>query len=325
MPEIEARGKRSRPCPLHARAVGTALTSGDRLTGNSQVGTAMSIALVRNRFFFVLLSASLLGLSGATVEAADGPGITVSGTGKVEAMPDTVELTATVSGSAELAADAVEKYRGNKRRAIQALNGLKLKGFTVVGSGPSINSGTTPNPMAALQAGQANKPKVTDKVAVQERLTMTLSGINTMSAEELLQSLIRIIDVTKDAGLAIGPGPQGMIAIQLTGAKPASLATFKLSDTDSLRPKAYQAAIQQARAKAGRLAQLAGVQLGDVISIQEPEPALKSDNSSGGGLSAYFALLGMASNKEPDYTSTEFQTIPVTVTLNVQFDIVKKH
>ena len=206
-----------------------------------------TIAVVSSRFR-VLLWVSLVGFPAVTVAAQDSPGITVSETGVVEAMPDTLELVAMVEGNAELADDAVKKFRDNKRRVTEALNGLKIKDMTVVGSGLSVNSGTPPNPMAALQ-GQANQPKVTDKVAVQEKLTVTLSGINTLSADNILQSVTRILDVAKDAGGVIGPGPKSMIEIQLSGAKPGPLATFKLGKPDALRQQAYEAALKQARAK----------------------------------------------------------------------------
>jgi uncharacterized protein YggE len=281
-----------------------------------------SIAVVTNRLF-VLLWVSLVGLSGMTAAAEESRGITVSGNGVVEAMPDTVELTATVEGNAELAGDAAEKYRGSKRRAIESLNGLKIKGISIVGSGLSVNSGTPTNPLAAFQAGQANQPKVADKVAVQERLTVTLSGISTMSADDLLKSVTRIVDVVKDAGVVIGPGPKSMIEMQLGGAKPGTLATFKLSNTDLLRQQAYEAALKQARAKAERLAQLAGVELGDIVSIRETASVSKDDNN-GNGIAAYFALIGGASSSRPEFTSAGLQNIPVAVTLSVQFDIVKK-
>lgn len=279
-------------------------------------------AIVRSRLVG-LLWMSLVGFSGMTAAAEEGPGITVSEIGVVEAMPDTVEMTAMLEGNAELADDAVKKYRDNKRRVIEALNGLKIKGMTVAGSGLSVNSGTLANPMAAFQAGQANQPKLADKVAVQERLTVTLSGIDTLSADNILQSVTRILDVAKDAGGVIGPGPKSMIEIQLSGAKPAPLATFKLSKTDLPRQQAYEAALKQARAKAERLAQLAGVELGDIVSIRETAPVSKGD-TSGGGMSAYLGLLGQASNNQPEYTSVELQSIPVTVSLSVQFAIVKK-
>ena len=280
------------------------------------------IAVGRKRLS-VLLWALLVGWPGMTARADEGPGITVSGTGIAEAMPEVVELSATVQGTAQLAGEAVEKYRDNKRRVIKSLDGLNIKGMTVVGSGLSVNSGTPPNPMAAFQAGQANKPKVADKVAVQEQLTITLSGVDTMSADNLLQALTRIVDVAKDAGVAIGPGPQSMIEAQLSGSKPAALATFKLTNTDKLRQQAYAAALTHARAKAEHLAQLAGVQLGDIVSIREGTPD-SPDDKGGGGIAGYMALFGRAMGSKPENTSAELHNIPVTVNLNVQFEIVKK-
>ena len=281
-----------------------------------------SVEVTRNRLFGLLL-VLLVGLLGMTAEAEESRGINVSGNGVVEAMPDTVELTATVEGNAELAGDAIEKYRGNKRRVIEALNGLNINGISIVSAGVSVNSGTPINPMAALQAGQANAPKVADKVAFRERLTVSLSSINTMDADKLLKSMTRIVDVFKDAGAAVGSGPKSIIEMQFSGAKPATLATFKLSNTDTLRQQAYEAALKQARAKAERLAQLAGVELGEIVSIRETVPVSK-DGNNGNGIAAYFALIGGASSNQPEFTSAELQSIPVAVNLSVQFDIVKK-
>jgi uncharacterized protein YggE len=265
---------------------------------------------------------SLVGFLGVAC-GAEQTGITVSGSGTVEAMPDTVAITASVVGSAELAGDAVQKYRGTKRRVLEALGALNIEGFTVVGSGLAVNSGTPANPMAALQ-GQANQPKVADKVAIEENLDLTLTGIDAMSADNLLESLMRILDVAKDAGVIIGESPQGMLQVQLRGAKPAALATFKLSNADAQRQQAYAAALKHARAKAEGLAQLAGVELGEIVSIRETVPAAQGDDS-GDGVSAYLALFGMGSKNQTDaYTSSEFKNIPVTVSLNVQFATVKK-
>jgi uncharacterized protein len=134
---------------------------------------------------------------------------------------------------------------------------------------------------------------------------------------------MRIVDVAKDAGVIMGPGPMSLIEMQFSRGKPAALATFKLSNTDSLRQKAYEAALKQARAKAERLAQLAGVELGDIVSVREAVPVSKDDNKSS-GIAPFFGLIGSASSDQPEYTSTELKSIPVTATLSVQFNIVKK-
>ena len=136
--------------------------------------------------------------------------------------------------------------------------------------------------------------------------------------------MTRILDVAKDAGGVIGSGgPKSIMEIQFSGAKPAPLATFKLSKTDSLRQQAYEAALKQARAKAERLAEAAGVELGGILSIRESVATSKGD-TSGGPMAGYLALFGGASSTKPEYTSTELHKIPVTVSLSVQFDIVKK-
>jgi len=244
--------------------------------------------------------------------------ITVTATGSAESLPDTVEIVATVVGNAELAGDAVEKYRGSKRLAQEAFKQLGIDGLVVQGGGLALNSGSAPNMMAAIQ-GQGDQPKAGDKVAVQERLKITLGAVDKREPEKLLEELTRVVDAAKDAGVTIGSGPQGMMAIQLSGGKPAPLATFKLSNTDALREKAYQAAIDDARARAGRLAEMAGGRLGEVISIQE---AVTPASSSGGEMNAYLALLGQAAGQSKD-TSPELTPIPVSVTLTVQFALTK--
>jgi uncharacterized protein YggE len=274
------------------------------------------IAVLRNSL--MVLPCLLLWLPCLAV-AEESPGITVSETGVVSAMPDVVELTASVVGNAELAGDAVAKFRGNRQRLIDALNGLGIKGLVIAGSGLAINSGTPVNVMAGLQ-GQP-QPPAADKLAVQEQVTVTLSGVDAMKPEELLQTITRIIDAAKDAGVTMGAStPKSMIEIQLRGSKPAALATFKLSKPDELRQKAYAAALEQARAKAQRLAGLAGLKLGEIVSIRETAAAGQDDKS---GMGAYFAMFGMGASSAPDYSAPEMRSIPVSVSLNVQFGIGK--
>jgi len=271
----------------------------------------------------VVLVLLLAAGSGSLAAAADEAGITVAETGVAEAMPDSVELIGTVTGSAELAGDAVEKYRGNKRRALEALTSLKIPGMTVVGSGLAVNSGNPANPMAAFQGVQNDQPKLADKVSVQEKLAIKLAGVDTMSADDLLKAIMRIVDVAKDTGLAIGPGPKGMIEMQINGETPSALATFKLSDPEPLRKKAYAAALKQARGSAEQLAQLAGVRLGEIVSIHET--ALASKEAKGDDVSGiYAAIFGRATGASTDYSATQLEMIPVRVTLRVRFAIGQK-
>lgn len=281
----------------------------------------MRCTLVQSGLRAMACAALATGLA-CWARADEAPGITVTAKGVVEAMPDVVELVATVEGNAELAGDALEKFRSNKRRLLESLDKLKLPELAVAGSGLSINSGTPISMMAVLQAGQANEAKVADKVAFQEHVTITLSGINGMSPEDLLQAVTRIVDAVKDAGAPIGGAPKGMLEMQLGGAKPATLAKFKLGNPEALREKAYQAAVDEARATAKRLAEAARVELGAIIGIRETAPPAAPDDS--GGMVTYLAMFAGSAAKPSDFTADEFRSIPVTVSLSVQFAIATK-
>ena len=79
------------------------------------------------------------------------------------------------------------------------------------------------------------------------------------------------------------------------------MVLFKLPDAVTLRDQAYKAAIEDARDKAQKLADLAGVKLGRVTSIQE-------DRSGGDSKTA---------------TSGTTGDVVKRLNLTVQFEIVK--
>ena len=99
----------------------------------------LTMACLKHRTFLAF-AACLLGLPQLTFGADNQTGIIVSGKGNVSAMPNTVELSTAIIGSAELAGDAVKKFHNNKRRALAALKKLKIKGLTVEGRGMSLMS-----------------------------------------------------------------------------------------------------------------------------------------------------------------------------------------
>ena len=51
-------------------------------------------------------------------------GISVKATGLVKLRADVLEIDANVSGSSELAGDAITKYRNNRQRAVEAIEAL---------------------------------------------------------------------------------------------------------------------------------------------------------------------------------------------------------
>src|SRR5215210_6772891 len=80
----------------------------------------------------------MLMLSIAPVRAQDNIGITVSGSAKSSAKPTSVEIPCLVNGDAELTADAIVKYRDARKRAVAAIEALKIDGLSIDSKGYSV-------------------------------------------------------------------------------------------------------------------------------------------------------------------------------------------
>jgi uncharacterized protein YggE len=257
------------------------------------------------------------------IPAAETQGIAVTGAGRAAAKPSMVELAAVVKGEAELAGDAITKYQGNKRRALETIQNLQIANLTVEDGGVSINSADGGNAMMAAMRGMPVPENTTQKLSLSEPLTLRLTGIDKLSTEELLETLVKIVDAGKDAGMVIGPPPRSMYELQIaaqTGQSTESaLAAFKLEGVDQLKQQAYQAAIADARKQAERLAELAGVRLGKVTAIRET-PAGESSQPR---YNPYYGYMMTSSpdGSEKQYVSNGLTEITVSVVLQVEFAI----
>jgi uncharacterized protein YggE len=99
-----------------------------------------------------------------------------------------------------------------------------------------------------------------------------------------------------------------------------AMISFKIPDASALREEAYKLAVADARAKAAKLADLAGVKLGRILAVQDQDVVSKNDPSN-----FYAMIYGMRMQQEPDerLSSNVFGDIPLTVRLSVQFEIAK--
>ncbi len=253
------------------------------------------------------------------VDAADRT-ITVTGAGEIHARPSVVELVGIVKGDAELAEDAVVKYRDNRRRAVEAIEALAIDGLTIVGGGVSIKSGTEGDAQAAM-LGRAMTVG-SQKLAVTEPLTIRIEGIEKLSTEELIGILVRIVDAGKDAGVQIGGRQPSYLELQMGVPAEQTLATFRLSQADGLQKEAYRAAVENARAQAEQLAELAGVRLGPVVKIDDAtRPAGESNEETPRDYWSLLYSLSNSPNSKEGYSSQELAEIPVRAVLRISFAI----
>lgn len=258
----------------------------------------------------------------ATAHAEEG--ITVSASGEVKGKPTVVEIGATVSGEAELTADALMKYREARKKGIDAINNLKLPNVSVESSGYAVNSAVDPQQQMRMMQGMGGRNQLKQKIQVSERMKLTIKDADKMEPEKLMDTILKVIDAGKDAGLIMGPPPATNyyeMQIRMASGSGNSMVLFKLGNITKLKEEAYKDAMDSANTKAKRLAELAGVKLGRVLSVQEGQPS-ESQNSTRAMIYARFGI-PLVPNEQNDVGSNLCTDIPVKVVLTVQYAIQK--
>lgn len=265
-----------------------------------------------------LVGFAVLLLAARGVRADSPSGITVSGSGQSKSKPTEVEIGALVSGEAELTNDAMVKYRDAKKRALAAIEGLKLPNVTIESMGVSVSQAVDPNQAQMMMQGRAatmGKPKV----QASESMKIVLKGVDKSSTDALMDQIMKLIDTGRDAGLQIGPPtPMNYYQYQMMmqNGQGQGMLQFKISDPAAAREQAYKLAMDEAKAKAQRLADLAGVKLGKIISVQDAGQQAVQPNP-------YMYYGGQQPTDPTELTSTMLGDIALKVTLTVQFEIAK--
>jgi uncharacterized protein YggE len=252
------------------------------------------------------------------------PGIVVHGIGFATARPSQVELSATINGEAELAADAMVKFRDAKKRAIAAIAALKNPDLSVSPGGVSIGAGgNDANAQMMAMRGMA-VPTTSQAVKLSETSRIVLANTDKLEPDEMMAKLLKILDAAKDAGYQIGAAPaKNYIEMQIRAQSGEGEATvsFKLPDSTAVRAKAYKAALDDAKAKAQSLAELSGVKLGRIIAVRDED--LNKDEPNQTIVNLYGFLAGKGSGQDTSLSSTSSGELTLKVNLVVQFEIAK--
>lgn len=253
---------------------------------------------------------------------ADDYGITVAGVGTVKGKPTVVEIASSVSGEGELANDASVKYRDAKKRAVAALDALHNPDIAVESKGFAVNQANDPAAQQRMMNGMGADPNFKSKVQVTEQLKVLLSNADKLEVDKLMETILKIIDTSRDAGLSIGPGAMNYYQMQVAAqnGQSMSMISFKIPDPSSLREQAYKMAIDDARQKAQRLADLSGVKLGHILSVQDQDAGKNDPN-----MYNYWYQMAQSNKDQTDQSlsSNVFGDIALSVHLVVQFEIEK--
>jgi len=242
--------------------------------------------LSRKMFYFGLVIVAALALAGAATFAAltfaptsalagGGPnssrpvsvgvqasgsstasGITVVGVGQAAGTPDVAHVSVGIETSAVSVQQAVSDNKGKMSALLDALKGLGLSDKDIQTSNYSVYTQQAPDASGASGSGA---------------LTYHVSN----------QVDVTVRDVTKLGDIldkAVAAGANNIYGV-----------SFSVDDTSKLEADARAKAITDAKARATSLAQLAGVQLGEVMSISEvigsngPMYASVASGMGGGG------------------------------------------
>ncbi len=195
----------------------------------------------------------LLGLTATPALAQSGddrvPVIQVLGVGTVSTPPDVATITYTVRGEGKTADDASTAL-ATKQRAIAA------ELTALLGRGARLSSGD----VSVIEArsdkcenfsGYNSRPRLSEGDCVVTGYIATLQGTARTGAIDR-------------AGTAVG-------VVARLGAREAQIQGFSLSDPAAAQRRATIAAIAAARAKAEAMAAGAGVKLGELLALNDPD------------------------------------------------------
>ncbi len=268
--------------------------------------------------------AALMGLMAICLAASSvraDEGIQVTGTGEALVKPNLFELYLTVSGEAELGADAVVKYQQALARTVEAFEGLKLDNLKLEPRGLAVSaSGMSASAAARLgmEPGQATSPQV----LLSRSLRVRVGGIDTLADDDLIKLVSKLIDTSRDMGIAVGAAENSAALEELTGQQgPQPVVQFVADNIEEPRERASRQAFERARARASRLAALSGVKLGEVKSVEEVHDASSVDDAQEAYLAAVYPAATSVRHADKSVSSTKLQPIPVAVTLKVRFAI----
>ncbi len=183
--------------------------------------------------------------------------ITVVGRGEVKSKPDVARTNLGVEVTAPTVAEAVADAEARMNAILAALKGAGIPAKDIQTSNYSINF-----------ERQSPEPQASE--------TGTIPGVYRVS--NMVQVTIRDLDAVGEIiDVAVKAGANNVWGV-----------SFGLEDTDALEDMAREDAINDANARAESLAELTGVEVGEVLTVSEvvgsqPYPMFAAAEGRGGG------------------------------------------
>ena len=219
-----------------------------------------------NRFAAAILL-SLAVISTSTAQKSNGR-ISVTATGEAVAIPDQLEMLATLSAKEKTPAEAGEVFGEKREQLSNALNPMDFPGLEIKSMGKKIANTQIENDMVVVfDPGGPAEPKEVSYTAKESlRIIVKQNGNDFAEGIELLT---RVEEQVSICGGTIGMPQVQYMPVSVSD----SLIFASLSDRSGATERAWADAISKARAKAERLAKLSGLKLGKIVSVTEASDA----------------------------------------------------
>jgi uncharacterized protein len=257
--------------------------------------------------------------------ASQGDGITVSGTGQTMVKPNKLEIEVRAAAAAELSADALVKYREAVHRAKDTIAKLKIDGLQIVEQGLNIANNGINNPnvpngnFAPAIQPNGGTPGIKQEMVIAKSMRLTVTGIEKLPEDQLVATVAKVLDGVRDAGLTTGVDPNNPNA-QAEGQPANAVVMFVADNLGTARDQATEAAFQNAKEKAQRIAKLAGGKLGAASAVEE-QATFATNNEEAAALGMLSAIYsgGAVGADETALKSAMLVELPVRVNLRVRF------
>ena len=257
---------------------------------------------------------SLLLLALISLNACAEDTVVVTGHGEAKVRHDRVEFRFAVSARAEKASDAVTKIGEKagivKDELMKAATARKLEGATVKEGGLDFRSPPGNDDAMVVMGGGGGGAEGGSEVMVEKLLTLTVDGIDKLKDGEIAEHVAAVVDAAVAAGASYSGGMQWDWSGR--GPVPATVV-FRMSDPQAALAKAWDAAADDAKKRAGEIAKRFGRQIGEVSKVEDVSAPL-SAAGEGPPLAP-----GQAGGRDSTFSGTGEATI--TAELKVEFKL----
>ena len=270
-----------------------------------------------------------VGLLAATVGAGCGPhhivhsappsanaptrGITVNGVGKASGKPNIARSTVGVEARAATAEDAIGEVNARMSRVIAAIKQAGVAEADIRTANLSLNFERSYEPPRPVEMGPASAPSVAPTMAPSVA-TPPGKGKPLVAKAEPSAALVKLPQGFYNAANSVeitirnlDVAGKVLSAATAAGADQLYGIRFEIEDPSTLQGEARQKAVADARTRAERLAQLAGLKLGPAVSIVE------LDGGAGG------PIMPMASMARMEAAPVERGELTVTSTVQIVY------